>query len=522
VALSIGGEIRWLSPDENSEGWPEGNGPWQSPFYRLPPEFSESPLGFTVTHPDEVSVALKTARGTWHREKLPAPIDGDRIIIFPRTAVEGFAFSAASPVTQAAVTIENVPLIHGGKSRVAGIGVENSDHGVTVRGLSVLFESGPHSPGTLKVDYQYEPSGSEEATLVLQGEGKEKIFDFHPRSGEGSLYFHTPDLGFTPDILKVDRTGWKVASLEAPPLPEDPREPLTADTGTILHFDPKIWRNPDYEIFRWTLFPEILNLSTRNYRVQSAFFKRLAFFVEKPGFAGTLATNQELEGRHGWNAHDYSAESLAAFYSLAARQNFPLNPEEVTMRDILVNQGVIIEDQDQFLPGRGALLGTSLETFYEQRFIFMTHESIHGLYFIDPEFRRTCEAFYDSLSLPEQQFWINFLSYRGYNVPEDRKLLITEVAAFLLQQPPEEADDYFIGFITPRLLRARPHLEGWLVPFLLKNPTVFSEAVTRLGEELERLYGLNALTFHDLLPRDRSRWKIFEGMKAKWMAERED
>ncbi len=517
----MGEEVRWLVPDSKTE-IPPGDDPWQSPFYRLPPEYSDSPLGFSHPYPEAVSLNLKTTRGAWIRETLPAAGAETRTIIFPEAPVEGFPFSAASPVSDAAVNIETTPFIHGEKSRVAGIREEKRVDGVEVTGLTILFESGSYSPGILKVDYLYEQPRSGEAALILRGEGKEKVFDFIPRPGEGSLFFYTPDLGFTPDILKVETGNWSITALEARPFPEDPREPLTADTGTTLHYEPKIWRNSDFEIFRWTLFPEIFNLSTRNYRVQSAFFKRLAFFVEKPGFAGTLATNEELEDKHGWNAHDYSAASLAAFYSLAAEQNFPLNPEEIILRDILINQGVIKEDKDRYLPGSGALVGTSLETFYEQRLIFMTHENIHGLYFIDPEFRRTCEAFYDALSLPEQQFWINFLSYRGYNVKEDRNLLITETTTFLLQQPPEEADDYFIGFITPRLLRARPHLEEWLVPFLLKNPTVFSDAVNRMGEELERLYGLNALTFHDLLPQDRSRWKIFEGMKAAWMAERQD
>jgi hypothetical protein len=484
------------------------NDSWQSPFYRIPTEFSSSPLGFTIIHPEEVSLALKTSQGAWVLEKFSAPSGEERTIMVPATAFEGFVFSAASPVTQVTANIEKAPLTHGGESRVAGIRVENSGDGTQARGLAILFGPEPSSSGILKVDYHYEPSGSDEAVLTLEGKGRMKTFDFHPRAGGGTLYFYTPDLGFIPDILKVNTPNWQIVSLEAQPFPEDPREPLTADTGTTLHYDPKAWRHPDYEIFRWNLFPEILNLSTIDYEVQSAFFKRLAFFVEKPGFAGTLATNEELDGKHGWNAHDYSAASLAAFYSLAVKQNFPLNPEELVMRDVLVNQGVIIEDGDHYLAGKGALVGTSLETFYEQRLIFMTHENIHGLYFIDPEFRRTCEAFYESLSLAEQQFWINFLSYRGYNVKEDRNLLITETTTFLLQQPPEEADDYFIGFITPRLLRARPHLEEWLVPFLLKNPTVFSETVIRLGDEL--------------LPQDRSRWKIFGGMKDKWMAEQED
>lgn len=144
-----------------------------------------------------------------------------------------------------------------------------------------------------------------------------------------------------------------------------------------------------------------------------------------------------MEGKHGWNAHDYSPESLADFFTLAGKTNFPLNPEEELLMNICLANGILKKEGEVFSPGRGAVISTSLSTFYEQRFIFMTHEAIHGLFFTQPEFRRLCEDFWPTLRAEEQHFWMNFLSYRGYNVAEDRDLLITEVTAYLLQQPPK-------------------------------------------------------------------------------------
>lgn len=56
----------------------------------------------------------------------------------------------------------------------------------------------------------------------------------------------------------------------------------------------------------------------------------------------------------------------------------------------------------------------------------------------------------------------------------------------------------------------------------MANPTVFSGAVKRIGLQLQEMYHMDAETFHDLLPRERSHWKIFEGMQEKWLSSLEE
>ena len=84
-------------------------------------------------------------------------------------------------------------------------------------------------------------------------------------------------------------------------------------TTAVLLYDPEHWRQPDYELFSWTRFPGILIMDTASYAVQSRFFKRLAFYVEKRGYRGRLIPEEEFAGLHGFNAHDYRAEDLARF-----------------------------------------------------------------------------------------------------------------------------------------------------------------------------------------------------------------
>ena len=57
-----------------------------------------------------------------------------------------------------------------------------------------------------------------------------------------------------------------------------------------------------------------------SYEIQDAFFKRLAFFVEKAGHAGRIESLSALGGLHGYNAHDYRAEDLARFFDTARRR----------------------------------------------------------------------------------------------------------------------------------------------------------------------------------------------------------
>ena len=525
------GRIQKLTAEKQMPpDFPGGDARWQLPFYRL---LEDAPangfLGISRSNGTSFTAAILLKDGSWLSRVVPAGDPEDRafFVEFPLRETRGLSFFGDAAVENLTLHLAPLPLEHGTSRGDKILGIETSSlegGGSRIDGVHLPWGQIPAEKGIIGITYRYSGTSSEPLLLRVAGEEGEAVFDFFPRTKDGNLILYPRSLGFVPRTITLESFLWQAENLTFSrdiPLTDGSPAPLTADTGTILHFPRESWRNKNYEIFRWSLFPEILYLSTADYRIQSRFFKRLAFFIEKPKYAGTLVTNEVLKDRHGWNAHDYSAEGLADFFSLAARSAFPLNPEEEILKKILLYAGLILPSGEEYRPGRGAIVGTSLETFYEQRLIFTTHEGIHGLFFTRPEFRELCESFWSSLSPREQDFWMNFLSYRRYNVKEDRWLLITEVAAYLLQQPPEDADDYFIGFITPRLLQGRPHLASWLVPFLRKNPTIFSESAARIGRELRKLYGLDAQNFHDLLPKGRSRRRIFAGMKEKWIAQTE-
>jgi hypothetical protein len=215
-------------------------------------------------------------------------------------------------------------------------------------------------------DHSSEPVSFRATVLISFGSGDRIVSFRHTAlSGRHTLFFYSGMVPFDPVLLRIEPLGgcgvW-LERLDVARLPScaaggpagkvSPTRPLPADPGGVLLYDTAAWRNSEYELFSWNRFPEILIMDTASYEVQSRFFKRLAFFVEKRGYRGRLVTNREFAGLHGFNAHDYRAEDLAVFYQTARERLFTLNPEEELLKEILLDNGVI-RDDGIFTPGKG-------------------------------------------------------------------------------------------------------------------------------------------------------------------------
>jgi hypothetical protein len=236
------------------------------------------------------------------------------------------------------------------------------------------------------------------------------------------------------------------------PAPEFPT-PIIADPGVILDYPQMVWRNDSYEVFRWASFPGILIFDTADYAAQDRLFKRLAFFVEKKGFRGTLAPDSTLEGLHGWNAHDYRAKDLAVFYERARAQNFPLLAEEEQLREILVNAGIIRMQNGRIEEGSGAIISISRESNGYLRRLFMAHEGFHGIYFVDEDFRDFTEQRYNALDAVSKQVLRSYFDFQSYDIADDY-LVKNEFMAHVLQQGAGAAAEYFGKTILERLERS--------------------------------------------------------------------
>ena len=223
--------------------------------------------------------------------------------------------------------------------------------------------------------------------------------------------------------------------------------PFKTDPGLIISWPRAKWRTGDYELFEWDRFPGVLIIDTKDFAVQNDFFKRLAFFSEKMGYRGTLLADKELEGMHGYNAHDYNASSLAAFFTKARAENFPLNEREILLRDILLANGVIVAEGTTYTAGRGALLSISQESSEWLRSRFIAHEGWHGIFFTDENFRNATAAVFYTIDETSRDFLTGYWHSQptlNYDL-NDEYLVHNEFMAYIMQQNVSAVAAYFVN-----------------------------------------------------------------------------
>ena len=299
-----------------------------------------------------------------------------------------------------------------------------------------------------------------------------------------------------PFIFLLTGLGEKAFSLD--PIPSDPRG--------VLRYPVENWRNRSYEVFSWDIFPEILIFDTASYTVQDRLFKRLAFFVEKAGFRGRLASDAEIADLHGWNAHDYRAFDLAAFFETARKRNFPLLDEERDLEDLLLRAGIIVRNSAmEIIPGRGAIISVSREsdkTDTSLRYLFMAHEGFHGIYFIDEDFRNFSRKRWDAFPSPARKFLLSFFDFQAYDT-KDTALVVNEFMAHVLQRPVSQAAWYFGEHLPNRMISTSP----WRRSFLPDEEEISERGVSS-WPEIAKAFTAEAEAFSSYVER---RWGLAAG-----------
>ena len=227
---------------------------------------------------------------------------------------------------------------------------------------------------------------------------------------------------------------------------------LIADLGHLNFQTPSRWRRTDFELYQWEAVPSILYFDFADYAVQRLMFGRLGFFVAVVGEAGTVRPEEEYEGRHSYNAHDYRPEDLVAFYETAAAAGVALNEYEALLQEILLAYGIIHSDGGRLAPGTGAVVSVAQETWRPLRQRLVRHEALHGLFYAVPEFRDGVFAVWRDQPETLTRFFYYFLGnkgtldgregYSGYDVDREY-LLVNEAMAHVLQLLPSEVVSYY-------------------------------------------------------------------------------
>lgn len=362
----------------------------------------------------------------------------------------------------------------------------------------------------IRLTYNYhEGAGTIDLTAVGAG-GKRRSYRLTPHPGSHPLYLYTASCGFTPQAIEVHSTnpGFRLESVAVHPFatPKEPAAspgatgPIPAGFGTMLGYSPSWWRQAPYELFSWNVFPSVLVMKFRSYAVQARYMKRLAFYIEKAGYVGRLLTNGELHNRHGWNAHDYRPQDLARFYSTAAREHFPLNPEEKQLRAILVANGLLRPAGDAYVAGHGAILAFAEEGPLWLRRMLLTHEGYHGIFFTHPSYRKAVSVIWNATDPREQLLFRNvFLAYLGYDTA-DPYLVKNEFQAYLMQQPISRAQGFFDNELDVQMPRMGIGADSPLARYRERHPNVFRTSAAELQQALERSVGLTAADLVGLSP----------------------
>jgi hypothetical protein len=264
------------------------------------------------------------------------------------------------------------------------------------------------------------------------------------------------------------------------------------DPGVILLLPP-LREGADFTYRAWDLLPGVYIFDFRDYAIQDAYLKRLAFFVEKRGFAGRLASDDEIAPLHGWNAHDYKADDLAAFFSTAAKTGFKLNAKEENLRDFLISRRVIAKAGGGFKGMGGAIISISQESPAYLRRLFLTHESSHAIFFTDEGYRQLTASIWDSMSKDERWFWKLYFGWMNYDTSSGY-LMENEMQAYLIQQPIAGAAKYFTETLPARLLEKHPELAGEFKAYFDSYGDEFAKKATLLDSWLRKKYGFGAGT----------------------------
>lgn len=266
--------------------------------------------------------------------------------------------------------------------------------------------------------------------------------------------------------------------------------PIRTDPGLILKYKQSAWRTLDYEIYTWDRYPGILFFDTRNYDIQDNFFRRMAFFVEKAGYKGTLVSDEELKGKHGYNAHDYSAESMARFFNKAEEENFPLLDEEILLKKILIKNGLFVEDGNKVIAQEGGLVSISRECPDWSRANLLAHEGWHTLFFRDEDFRNYCSAVYYTFDINSLAFLIDYFKSQpslGYDVT-DEYLMHNEFMAYIMQQKLSEVANYFVHLANRgSVIEYTPNLAAYVRQ---TKGIGFEDAAIALNDYVYDTYGI--------------------------------
>lgn len=247
----------------------------------------------------------------------------------------------------------------------------------------------------------------------------------------------------------------------APQLPPAPRiiDARLAEIDGLRHSGTAVYRLAEN--------PRILLIDFPSLAEQGRAMNRLAALIEKSGMPRDRVLSEAEMAAAIPNpdtyyfAHDYAAESLARFFSLAEAETQPLNPQERDLLALLTGAGVIKRADSGYVAATPAMAVVTLVQPESEsagtvdaalRDTMLHHEVSHGEFFTNAAYRAHCERFWrGKLTEAERALFRSFLTGYGYD-PKDETLMINEMQAYLMHTPDPRAFSAELLHVTPEKL----------------------------------------------------------------------
>jgi hypothetical protein len=226
-------------------------------------------------------------------------------------------------------------------------------------------------------------------------------------------------------------------------------------------------RHSGTAVYRLAENPRILLIDFPSLAEQGRAMNRLAALIEKSGMPHDRVLSEAEMAAAIPNpdtyyfAHDYAAESLARFFSLAEAETQPLNPQERALLALLTGAGVIKRADSGYVAATPEMAVVTLVQPESEgagtvdaalRDTMLHHEVSHGEFFTNPAYRAHCERFWRSkLNDAERALFRSFLVGYGYD-PADETLMINEMQAYLMHTPDPRAFSAALLHVTPEKL----------------------------------------------------------------------
>lgn len=252
-------------------------------------------------------------------------------------------------------------------------------------------------------------------------------------------------------------------------------------------------RSDDWRLMRLAENPKILVIEFPTLAAQGRALNRLATLIEKhkaprdrvlsdEGLAKFIQQGGDTPETF-YFGHDYPAEAVARFFTMAVSQQMLLNADELRLGNELLAAGLLKEESDKLIanPDRQAVVSfTAVQADDPQtkgdetvdarrREAILRHELSHGEFFTNAAYRQHCWTFWQQLPDHHRKLLTKFLASQGYD-PTNEELMVNEAQAYLMHTPDTRAfSAEQLGISADQLARLRAQFAQGVPPSIFST-----------------------------------------------------